>query len=178
MAEKATIARPYAEAIFELATQQGALAAWADQLALIAMVANDALMAAVLANPKVPRDQALALFLDVCGERLGESAKNLVQLLIHNQRMVVINAIAILFNQMKATAEQTLDVQVTSAFSMDAAQRTLLASALHKQLGRKIHLNVMLDASLIGGAIIQAGDQVIDGSVRGKLHRIATTLLG
>lgn len=176
MAEMATLARPYAEAIFELAQQQQALARWAEQLALIALVASDPLTRAILSNPKVPRAQAIALFLDIGGERLDAYGKNLVKLLIENQRMVIITAIVNRFNQLKAAAEQTLSVQVISAFSMDAGQRSLLASALHKQLGRKIHLNVTVNPHLIGGAIVQAGDQVIDGSVRGKLTRMAASL--
>ncbi|WP_303902403.1 F0F1 ATP synthase subunit delta [Thiohalomonas denitrificans] len=177
MAELITIARPYAQAIFSLAQDEGDLKGWSDMLAFAATVASDPDMAALLDNPRVERHQTVTIFLDVCGERLNAGAKNTIRVLAENNRLELLPEIADLYEVERAAAEGTLRAEVTSARSLSDAQKKAIASALTKRLGRKVTLDCKIDEKLIGGAIIRAGDVVIDGSVVGKLDRLSHQLL-
>ena len=176
MAELATIARPYAEAVFRLAKQGNALPAWSDALNLIATVYQDPQMQAVTANPKVTSADVERLMLAICGERIDDVARNLIQLLVHNRRLSVLAEIRELFEQLKLEDEGKLDAKISSAFPMEDAQRNQVVNLLSSRFKRKINAIVTVDPDLIGGIKVEVGDKVWDASVRGRLQTMAATL--
>lgn len=176
MAEKTTLARPYAHAVFELACEQGTLRDWSDRLRLMAAAAGDAEFRARLGDPRISRARRAELFIDVCGELLDERARNLVRVLAHNQRLSVLAEIAARYEALRAEREGRLQAQVISAYPLSAAQREKIAAALKTRLGREVDLECGTDESLLGGVVIRAGDLVIDGSVRGRLAQLARVL--
>lgn len=176
MAELATIARPYAEAVFRIAKQANALPAWSDALNLIAAVYQDPQMQAAMANPKVTSTDIEKLLLGICGERIDGVARNLIQLLVHNRRLSVLSEIRELFEQLKLEDEGKLDAKISSAFPMDDAQRNQVVILLSSRFKRKINATVTVDPDLIGGIKVEVGDKVWDASVRGRLQTMAVIL--
>ena len=177
MAELTTVARPYAKAAFAFAQDKAQLAEWSAQLSFAAALAGDAEFMAYLSRPSMTVEQQTGAFFTAAGDRLGAESANFVAFITQNKRFAALPAIAELFEQMKADAERTADVQVTSAFEMTDSQQQALAGQLAAHLGlRKVTVNAVVDASLIGGAIIRTGDLVIDASVRGKLAKLSATL--
>lgn len=177
MAEKVTIARPYAQAVFSTAKEQGDLKSWSAMLQCAAAVAADGEMAAVIANPRIGRDQLVSLFLDICGGNINDAGKNTIRLLAENGRLDVLPEIAALFEEMRAEAEAKVEAEVVSATALSESQKSAIAAALAKRLGREVSLVCTTDESLLGGAIIRSGDMVIDGSVVGKLEKMSNQLL-
>lgn len=178
MAEKSTVARPYAQAVFELAQEQGALAPWGEMLAAAAQVGADPTMRRLLASPQVTRQQVADLFVEVCGDALDAPGRNLVRVLADNHRLDLLPEIGQQFAALRATAERTIDARCASAFELSEQQQASLAAALTKHLGRDVRLECAIDKTLIGGAVIHAGDLVIDGSASGRLSRLAGQLEG
>ncbi|WP_413437981.1 F0F1 ATP synthase subunit delta [Sulfuriferula sp. GW1] len=176
MAEIATIARPYAEAVFSLAKQAGALDAWSEQLALASAVATDPEMSRLAADPKVSAEQFSGLFLAVCGDRLGTEAGNFIRLLVDNGRISVLPEVVAQFEALKASEGGVLDATVTSAFAMSETQLAELSARLETRFKRKINASVNVDPALIGGVVVAVGDEVYDASVRGKLQGMAYAL--
>jgi len=176
MAELATIARPYAEAVFRLAKQGNNLPAWSDALTLIASVYQDPQMQAAIANPKVTPADIEKLLLAICGERIDGVARNLIQLLVHNRRLPVVAEIRDLFEQLKLEDEGKLNAKISSAFPMEDAQRSQIVKLLASRFKRKINATVTVDPDLIGGIMVEVGDKVWDASVRGRLQTMAATL--
>ena len=176
MAEKTTIARPYAQATLALAKEQNALQQWSDMLQFTSAVAADSEMAAIIASPKLGSEQTAELFLDICGDKLNEHGKNLIRILAENGRLDVLAEITALFEIERAQSEGTVEAQVVSAVELNDAQKSGITESLKKRLGRDVTLNCSVDAAIVGGAIIRAGDVVIDGSVTGKLQKLATAL--
>lgn len=176
MAETTTIARPYAQAAFELARAENALPMWSEMLNFVAVVAKDTQIAALLNSPRVSRAQLAALFVSIAGERLNLQGSNFIRLLAENRRLDVLTEIAALYQMMRAAAEGVLEAEMISAQPVSDAQRAQMTVALKARLQRDVNLTVSTDASLLGGAIIRAGDLVIDGSARGKLAKLAVAL--
>ncbi|MDI1301537.1 MAG: F0F1 ATP synthase subunit delta [bacterium] len=177
MAELTTVARPYAKAAFEFARDAGKLADWSAMLGLAAGIASDAEFALYLARPTLTSEQQAEAFSKVVGDKLDGEGRNFISNLIAHKRIDALPAIAELYEAFRAELEQSADVQVTSAFELDAAQRLSLSALLGKKLGRKIAIDeVTVDRSLIGGVVIRSGDLVIDASVRGKLGKLSATL--
>ncbi len=176
MAETSTVARPYAQALFELARAQQQLAQWSDVLAHAAAVARDPTMAGLIGSPRVDRQQLAGLFIEVCGGELPDTGRNLLRLLAENRRLAVLPEIARQFEVLRAEAEGITEAQVISAQPVDAAQQQRIAAALQARLGREVTLTCTTDPSLLGGAVIRAGDLVIDGSVKGKLTKLISAL--
>ena len=176
MAERQTLARPYAEAVFKLAQEQGRLQAWSDTLGFMAAVMADGAMQSVLDQPEIENVRLVALMKDICGERMDEQAQNLMQVLLENSRLSLLAEIVSLFELFKADAERTVEVEVLSAFALDADQEKSIAAAMEKKLGCAVTLRLKEDTSLMGGVVIRAGDLVIDGSVKGYLGELATHL--
>ena len=176
MAEKSTIARPYAQAVFDLAAAQRQLGPWSERLQLLAAVAADARVQRLIGNPRVTREQLAALLIDICGSGLDEQGKSLVRLLVENRRLDLLAEIAALFAQYRAEAERVVQAEVVSAFPLSKEQEAGIAAALKKRLGREVSLTSSTDDTLIGGAVIRAGDLVIDGSVTGHLDRLGNAL--
>ena len=176
MAELATVARPYAEAVFRSALEQNALAAVADGLALVAAIARDDQMHALLLNPKVAAPQKKEIFNAAAGDRLHDTVKRLVSMLVDNHRTVLIGSIEEQFEQLKHEHERVLRARITSAQALTEQQRTEIVSALEKRYGKKIEAELDVDPSLLGGARVQIGDQVIHASVRDALAQMAAAL--
>ena len=176
MAEKTTIARPYAQATLALAKEHNALQQWSDMLQYMTAVAANEEMVALIASPRLSSEQLAELFLEICGDKLNEHGKNMIRVLADNDRLDVVAEISALFEIERALSEGTIEAQVISAVELSDAQKGGITESLKKRLGRDIILNCSVDASIVGGAIIRAGDVVIDGSVIGKLDKLATAL--
>jgi F-type H+-transporting ATPase subunit delta len=176
LADKTTIARPYAKAVFEQANADKRLAQWSDALRTSAAVVKDARVENLLGNPQVLPSQVAGLVFDVAGSKLDGEGRNFFAMLAENRRLAYLPEIAALFDELKDKAEGVVDVTVTSAAPLDAAQQKTLSSALERKLRRSVRLHCETDPKLIGGAVVRAGDLVIDGSVLAKLNRIAYEL--
>jgi F-type H+-transporting ATPase subunit delta len=184
MADTSTIARPYAKALFDLANGERKLVAWSSALGAAAAVVADAGAKRALANPAFDDAARVTLVGSIVsaikgGEVLATPAgKNLLKLLAENDRLTALPEIAAQFDLLKAEAENTVNVTVTSATPIDKTLAVEIKKALEQKLKRTVELTLTVDASLIGGAVIQADDMVIDGSVRTRLQRLTETLVG
>lgn len=176
MAENVTLARPYAEAAFQLAKTAGALPAWSGALSRLAAVSASPAMVECIGNPRFSADQLTQLCLDVAGDALSADQQNFVRVLVDNDRLTVLPEIAELFNELKSAAEGTKEAEITSAFPLDDATLKNLVADVERKFGCKIQATVKVDPELIGGVKIAVGDEVIDASVRGKLAAMATAL--
>ncbi|MFZ0499708.1 MAG: F0F1 ATP synthase subunit delta [Steroidobacteraceae bacterium] len=176
MADKSTIARPYAKAAFEEARDHKRLGPWSEALRDAATVVSDSRVQALVGNPRVTPEELAALINDTVGPQLDEEGRNFVRTLADNGRLALLPEISARFDELKGEAEGVIDVTVTSAAPLDESQRGKLAAALERRLGRSVHLQCATDSTLIGGAVLRAGDMVIDGSLRGQLQRIAYEL--
>jgi F-type H+-transporting ATPase subunit delta len=176
MAEILTIARPYAQAAFQFADAHQALKEWSGMLEFLAVVAADPEMTALIENPRLTEMQIAKLFISIGADRLDDNCHNFIRLLAENRRLKLLPEIAALFEIQRRDSERTIRVELITAFPSTAAQQATVTAALKQRLGREIELVCTTDASLIGGAIIRAGDLVIDGSVRGKLERLGNSL--
>jgi F-type H+-transporting ATPase subunit delta len=175
MSELTTIARPYAKAAFDYAVEAGAVDNWLEMLVFAAEVSKNETMTSFLSGG-VSVEQAQDLFLKVCGDQLNGNGQNLVKVMAENERLLVLPQVVELFGELKAEYDKEVTVDVTSAVELAADQQNTLSAALEKRLARKVKLNCVVDTSVVSGLIIKAGDMVIDGSVRGKLNRLATTM--
>ena len=176
MAELATVARPYAEAVFRSAQQNGTLASVGEGLAILAAAERDENMRAVLLNPKVTAQQKKALLESILGERMDIVVKNLVSLVIDNQRETLLGHIEEQFDQLKREQENVVRARITSAQPLSDSQRADIVGALERRYGKKVEAELDVDASLLGGARVQVGDQVIHASVRDALAQMAVAL--
>ena len=174
--DKTTIARPYALAIFQQAQQEDALQSWSDTLDLAVAFVQDRTMAAFLDNPLISRDLLADVMLDISGDRFSKSGRNFIRLLAANDRFAVLPEIAALFHERKAALENWVNVEVISAYPIEADQKQILTQALEKHFGRAVNVTIQLDQDLIGGAIVHIGDVVIDGSLRAGLTQMANEL--
>ncbi|MDO3387667.1 F0F1 ATP synthase subunit delta [Gilvimarinus sp. SDUM040013] len=176
MAELTTLARPYAKAAFAYARDHSDLASWATQLETLALVSEYGKAKEIVASPGVtPADQATAL-IEVCGEELSEKVKNFVQLLADNKRLALLPEVFTLFDALKSAQEQAVNVELTTAYELDDASQQKLADALSAKLERKVKVSAAIDQQLLAGAVIKAGDLVIDGSMRGRLEKLAKAI--
>jgi F-type H+-transporting ATPase subunit delta len=176
MAEAATIARPYAKAAFLAARDARALPAWSDALRSGSGLIADARIADLVTSPKLSADQLVSLFAGLGGTQIDPQWQNFLRLLASNKRLEVLPSIAAQYELLRAQYENELDVQVTSAIALSAQQQTQLAAALKTRFKRDIRITTAIDAGLLGGAVIRAGDLVIDGSINGRLQRLASDL--
>jgi F-type H+-transporting ATPase subunit delta len=176
MADRLTIARPYARAAFAEARADGRMGAWSEALRIAAAVVSDGRVAALLGNPQVTPEQLAQLVTGIAGPQLGKHGDNFVRTLAANRRLGYLPEIAAQFAVLKDTAEGVADVTVTSAAVLGEAQQKKLGAALEKRLDRKVRLHCETDPALIGGAVLRSGDLVIDGSLRARLERIAYEL--
>ena len=184
MADVSTVARPYAKALFDLASAERKLPAWSAAIAAAAAVVGDETAQRALASPALDDARRAELVASVVGAVEGgellatPQGKNLLRLLAENDRLTALPEISTQFDALKAEAENKVNVTVTSATVVDGALADQIKKALEQKLGRTVELTLGVEASLIGGAIIRADDMVIDGSVRTRLQRLAETLVG
>ena len=176
MAETATLARPYANAVFDLARSAGRLTEWSPMLALLARaVETDQVRELVAAPSFAPAVKAHRL-IDVVREDIDDRCRRFVNVLADNHRLELLPEIAAQFEALKAEAERTLDVEITAAVELTDQQVASYAQALRQRFDQDVNVSVDIDPGLVGGAIVRAGDTVIDGSVRGRLTRLVESL--
>jgi F-type H+-transporting ATPase subunit delta len=180
MAETITLARPYAKAVFEIASEHAALESWSKTLVLLAGLSRDRSVQVMLTDPQISSAVCAEVLIELAvkaGARLDQQARNFVKLLAEYHRLELLPEIAADYAALRAEAEGTVEVEVRAGIDLDAAEQARISEALNKKLGRNVKLNCVTDKSLIGGAIIRAGDLVIDGSVRDKLGRLAAAMI-
>jgi F-type H+-transporting ATPase subunit delta len=173
MSQALTLARPYARAAYAIARDAGAAAQWSDALGFSARVAADPRVAALLGHPHLGRADAVAL---LSPDGAAETYGNFLALLADNRRLSLLPEIAGLYEELRAEAERIVKAKVTSATTLPAAELDSIKAALKRRFGRDVELETAVDESLIGGAVIDAGDVVIDGSLRSKLARLQSAL--
>ena len=176
MAEIATVARPYAEAMFRSALEANELGPDAEALAFAAAVARDEGMRSVLSDPRITSQQKKDLFASIAGERFTKNAKSLIGILVDNHRTELIGSIDEQFEDLKHEHERVVRAHITSAKPLDDAQRADIVAALEKRYGKKIEAELDVDPQLLGGARVQVGDQVTHASVRDALAQMAAAL--
>jgi F-type H+-transporting ATPase subunit delta len=176
MAELSTLARPYAKAAFEFARSRGELTNWSAQLATVATVIQDPSVGAVLDDPAKTSQQLASTIGELCGDAVNDEGRNFVAILAENKRLALLPEIRSLFEQYKANQEKTVQVQVHSAFALADETQQKLADVLTRKLEREVKVDTAVDEALLGGVLIRAGDLVIDGSVRGRLNKLAEAM--
>jgi F-type H+-transporting ATPase subunit delta len=176
MAEPATIARPYAEAAFELARDSQSLSAWSDMLRFAATIVADERVAAALDNPRLDAGAKESLRLSIGGDRFTNEGRNFIRVLVEAERVSLLPLIAAMFETLKNDAEATAKATIETAFELTDAQVAELRAALERRFGRKIEATVTLNPALIGGARVTVGDAVLDGSVQARLAAMSAQL--
>jgi len=176
MSELATLARPYAAAVFKRSKETGTTEQWSKSLAFMSAVLKDKEISAVVDNPKVSKERLSALMLDICQGQVDEEGANFLKLLVQNNRLTLAPTISELFEAYKAESEGYVDVEVATAYAFTKEEKQRFTSTLEKTLSKKVHMNVTVDKSLIGGVLVRAGDRVIDGSIKGQLQQLAKRL--
>lgn len=176
MAELTTIARPYAKAAFQYACEASDLAAWGKQLATAAGASRYGVMQKHIATPSLSAQQQAQLLIDACGDELSSPVRNFIVLLAQNKRLSLLPEINQQFDALKTAQEQAVDVELTTAIALDDESQTKLADALSSKLARKVNIQTTVDQRLLAGVIIKAGDLVIDGSMRGRLEKLAKAI--
>jgi F-type H+-transporting ATPase subunit delta len=171
-----TLARPYAKAAHEFASVAGQVDAWSAMLALTAAAVTEPVIIKELGDPKLTRDGKVAFLKKLCEGNIDETFGNFLRVLGENGRLTLLPMVSELFEAFRAEAERTVEVEVQSAFELSAEQLQTLAAALSKRLDRTVQPKAIVNPALIGGLHIRAGDLVIDGSVRGKLNKLAEAL--
>ncbi len=177
MADNASIARPYAKAVFDLAQETNAFDAWTSALEHLAAISNDADFGALVSDPRVADSKVTELLTDLTKGSLPDGGANLVNLLVQNDRLDSLNDINALYVDLVAKANALVNAEVLTAMPLTDDQKSSLAAALEKRLGLKVELQETVDAELIGGAVIKAGDLVIDGSAKGRIEKLTSALM-
>jgi len=176
MADFTTAARPYAKAAFEIARDTAQYDAWSERLAFLAGAVQDETLSGALDAPGLTHNARAELIEKVSGDKLDNGGKNFIRLLAENNRLAMLPDIAGIYEVLRAEAEGEIEAHVTSAFELEDDQRDRIATALAKRLDRKVKIVSTVDKDLIGGAIIKAGDLVIDGSLKGRLNKMSQSL--
>ncbi len=175
MAELATLARPYADALFQVA-RQGDVAAWGRQIDALAAVAVDADLRAFADNPKVTVSQVEEVLLAASGQGVEDGVRNFLRVLLDNGRLAALPEVAAQFRALVNASSGAADAVIHSAFAIDDGQLADLVATLEQRFGRKLNASVVLDPELIGGVRVVVGDQVLDTSVRARLERMKVSL--
>lgn len=176
MTEKRTIARPYARSAFEFASSAGSVNAWKGALELLSAIVSDPKARTLIRHPRATSAQTVETLLEAGGPQFTGPVENFIRTLVEAGRIELAPEILALFSEQQASATGIADVRVNTAFELDDTQRTSLEEAMKRVLGRSVTMQVMVDKSLIGGAVISVGDKVIDLSVRGRLHGLSNQL--
>jgi len=177
MADNASIARPYAKAVFDLAQEANAFDAWTAALEQLAVISNDAEFSALVSDPRVDGAKVAELLTDLAKDSLPEGGVNFINLLVQNDRLESLTDISQQYTDLVAKAKALVNAEVITAKPLNEDQKSSLAAALEQRLGLKVELEETVDADLVGGAIIKAGDLVIDGSAKGRIEKLTTALM-
>ena len=176
MSELTTAARPYARAVFEMAEKSGKLGEWSELLSLMGGMASNEQVVELLASPKMAKQSGAEAFIELADGKFNNEAKNLVSMLSENNRLSLLPEMSVIYEILKDEAEGSVEAIVTAAKKLTQGEEKSISDALAKRLGRKVKLKISLDEALLGGAIIQAGDLVIDGSIRGRLKKMTSAV--
>lgn len=177
MAEFATLARPYAEAVFEIAKEEKNFDTWSENLVFLTQVVKDPHLIQVIMNPRVSKEELRHVLLDICSEKISTGAgQNLIKMLLDNNRLNIVPQLAEQYEQLKAEHLGYVKVEIISTYSVKSHQRQTIETILKERLGKAVDINVSIDRNLIGGWLIRIGDRVIDLSIKGRLHQLATEL--
>ena len=177
MLAETTLARPYARAAFDLAEKSAALESWRNALSASAEVVATESASRIIGHPKIDDGQILALFSDVLGENMIDAFRNFLNVLMHYRRLPLLPEIYAQFETLRRASEQRLKVHVTSAIELDSGQREKLAARLQQRFGAEVDMDTEVDAELLGGLVVRAGDRVIDASLRGRLEQLGRQLV-
>ncbi len=173
MSQAITLARPYARALFMLANESNQLKQISESLSFSAQTAVVPEFAALLGNPRISTEQLLGLLQNPDN---NDSLNQFLAVLAENNRLALLPEVSALYEQLRAESELVLKANITSAAPLSEAELAKLVAALKKRFNREVEVQTAIDESLIGGAIIDTGDLVIDGSVRNKLARLKANL--
>ncbi len=176
MSELITAARPYARAAFEFAREHDTVERWSHSLAALAAAAADEAVGRLMHDPRYPAARVADWMVDVLGDLADEYARNFVRLLAVNRRLALAVPIAGLFETYRAEAEGRMHAEVVSAFALDPAQQDSIRAALARRMGKEVEMTCRIDSALLAGAIVRAGDLVMDGSLRGRLDKLSAGL--
>ncbi len=176
MAELATLARPYAKAVFELAVKKDTLEAWSNNLIFLATVIKDPTMAKVIANPEIAEKNLVNILIDICSERFDDLGNNLIKVLVENNRLLVVSDLSIQFEQMKAVHQGYAQVEIISPYPVEPSQLQQVETILRKRLGEAVDISTTIDKTLLGGWLVRVDKEVIDLSVNGYLRQLAAEL--
>jgi len=176
MADYTTSARPYARAVYAIATETSKVPEWGDALALMAAVAADSGMQEILDQPQLSKEQKGEYMLKVLSDKLDPQQQNLIKLLAENGRLRALPEVAHQYENFRAEAEGKVEAEVISAFALTSEQEQAITKTLKSKLGRDVSITTRTDESLIGGVVIKAGDTIIDGSMKSQLESLAITL--
>ena len=176
MAELSTLARPYAKAVYEHAADAGKPVEWSSMLDTLSAVVADPAVDALLNSPAYTTEQQGQALIELCGDALDDKGGNLVRLLAENRRLPLLPFIRQQYGELRAQQEKTVEVDVVAAYAVSDDQVEKLKQSLSARLDRSVNVSVSVDSSLIGGVLIRAGDTIIDGSIRGRLTKLAEAL--
>lgn len=176
MTDFTTAARPYAKAVYDLASETGSQNVWSDALADLAVVVSDENMSRLLDDPEISQAQKAELIIQVLGDRLNTQQQNLVKLMAENGRLKIMADVQQQFEVARAKAENKVEAEVVSAYELGDEQKQQLVTTLKNKLGCDVSLTATVDESLIGGVVIKAGDTIIDASMKSQLESLALTL--
>lgn len=173
MQENATIARPYAQAVFEEARGQGRLDEWSAMLSLLALMVADPDLRRVIGDPRIGRSRLQNLLFDIAGERLSSAGRNFVKVVLDAGRLLLVAEMSKQFENLRAETLGVADVDVVSAYPLDREQERVIVNAVRRRIGKDVNVKTQIDEALIGGVVIRVGDLVIDASLRGRLRQLA-----
>ncbi|MHB1950353.1 MAG: F0F1 ATP synthase subunit delta [Acidiferrobacteraceae bacterium] len=176
MSERATIARPYAEAAFGLASDETRRSFWSRALALASQAVQDPALADLARDPRVAGASLLTLLRDIGGPVFDDEIAAFLRLLIENERLLVLPEIARMFDALRRDADGIIEARVTSAYRLSASEEAEMRARLERRFGRKVILTTAIDPTLIAGAVVRADDHVIDGSLRARLASLTAYL--
>ena len=176
MAELATLARPYAQAAFNFARKAGTLDQWADALSNAAEICADDKFATLVGDPRLNKDKLSGLLFDIGGDSFSDEHQRFLGTMIENDRLSLLGEVSRLYTDLQNKEQNRVEVEIVSAYSVKKEQQKMLQAALEKRFGKSVDMQTRIDKTLIGGAIIRIGDEVIDGSLLGGLNQMATQL--
>lgn len=176
MAELRTLARPYAKAAFQAASESDSLQSWADQLALLGSISVDPKVVDAITSSTLDAASQVSTLVDLVGSDLSGAVNNFLHILAENKRLLLLPSVAELFVELKANLERSVEVNISTAFALNDTIETKLTQALKEKLQRDIQVHTNVDKSLLGGVVVRAGDVVIDGSVKGRLAKLAEAM--
>lgn len=176
MAELATLARPYAQAAFNYARKADNMADWSAALRAAADISTDANFRGLIGNPRLSKERLCELLFDIGGTQFSEEIKRFFSTVVDNDRLMLLPEVSSIYDDLLNQVENRVDVEVISAYAVKKDHQAMLTKVLEKRLGKSVELRTRIDKTLIGGAIIRIGDEVIDGSLLGGLKQMATQL--